>query len=155
VYEKAAIGGWVTIVVTSAVVAMCFIIRRHYRNVNQRLSRLDSISSTLQGEYDYEQAKKKPAPLMLPTGNQKWLPAAEVRGEGLFLELDEEAVQEWERRHAVVERTKMLEQAYAAEGRGEFPGARSYLLHTLSHLLLTAISNFTTQRFDACDSRAK
>ncbi len=108
--------------------------------VQVSFSRLDSISSTLQGEYDFEQAKKKPAPLMLPTGNQKWLPAAEVRGEGIFIELDEDAVQEWERRQAVVERTTLLEQAYAAEGRGEFPGARFYLLHTLSHLLLTAIS---------------
>lgn len=77
---------------------------------------------------------------MLPTGNQKWLPAAEVRGEGIFLELDEDAVQAWERRPAVAARATLLMQAYASEKRGEFPGVRFYLLHTLSHLLLTAIS---------------
>ncbi len=108
--------------------------------VQVSFSRFDSISSNLQGEYDFDKAVNAPAPLMLPTGNQKWLPAAEVRGEGIFVELDEETVQAWEQRDAVRERTKLLEQAYAAEGRGEFPGARFYLLHTLSHLLLTAIS---------------
>jgi hypothetical protein len=77
---------------------------------------------------------------MLPTGNQKWLPAAEVRGEGIFVELDEDAVQAWERRQAVVDRGKLLVRAWELEGRGEFPGVRFYLLHTLSHLLLTAIS---------------
>jgi hypothetical protein len=108
--------------------------------VQVSFSRLDSISSNLQGEYDFERAKHKPAPLMLPTGNQKWLPAAEVRGEGIFVELDEAAVQEWERREAVVARTELLVRAYETEDRGEFPGIRFYLLHTLSHLLLTAIS---------------
>lgn len=108
--------------------------------VQVSFSRLDSISSNLQGEFDFEKAKHKPAPLMLPNGNQKWLPAAEVRGEGIFVELDEQALQAWERRPAVVERTKLLLRAHEADGRGEFPGARFFLLHTLSHLLLTAIS---------------
>lgn len=39
------------------------------------------------------------------------------------------------------ERTTLLEAAFHADGRGgDFPGARFYLLHSLSHLLLTAIS---------------
>jgi hypothetical protein len=50
VYEKGAQGGWVTIVVTSAVVALCFGIRRHYRGVAQNLSRLDEILSALPPE---------------------------------------------------------------------------------------------------------
>jgi hypothetical protein len=108
--------------------------------VQVSFSRLDSISSNLQGEFDFDRVRHKPAPLMLPTGNQKWLPAAEVRGEGIFVELDEEAVQAWERRDAVVKRAALLLGAYEAEGRGEFPGIRFYLLHTMSHLLLTAIS---------------
>jgi hypothetical protein len=103
-------------------------------------SRFDSISSNLQGEFDFDRAEHRAAPLMLPNGNQKWLPAAEVRGEGIFVELDEAAVQAWERRPAVQERAKMLMDAYELDGRGEFPGIRFYLLHTLSHLLLTAIS---------------
>jgi Domain of unknown function (DUF1998) len=108
--------------------------------VQVSFSRLDSISSNLQGEFDFERVKQKPAALMLPTGNQKWLPAAEVRGEGIFIELDEEAVESWERRPAVVQRSNLLMRAYELEQRGDFPGIRFYLLHTLSHLLLTAIS---------------
>jgi hypothetical protein len=108
--------------------------------VQVSFSRLDSISSNLQGEYDFDKLQRKPAALMLPNGNQKWLPAAEVRGEGIFVELDEDAVREWEDRPAVVERTEKLMHAYELEQSGDFPGARFYLLHTLSHLLLTAIS---------------
>ena len=47
VYEKFALGGWVTIVVTSGVVALCFLIRRHYGAVAANLSRLDAILAAL------------------------------------------------------------------------------------------------------------
>lgn len=46
-YEKFALGGWVTVVVTSAVIGVCFLIRRHYRSVQANLSRLDTIMSAL------------------------------------------------------------------------------------------------------------
>lgn len=108
--------------------------------VQVSFSRLDSIAANLQGEYDFEKLPHKPAPLMLPGGNQKWLPAAEVRGEGVFIELDEVAVQAWEARPAVREREAKLRAAFELESDGEFPGARFYMLHSLSHLLLTAIS---------------
>lgn len=108
--------------------------------VQVSFSRLDSVSANLQGEYDFEGAKLKPAPLTLPTGNQKWLPAAEVRGEGIFVELDEASVAAWERRPLVMEREKHLKFAFDRDPTGEFPGIRYYMLHSLSHLLLTAIS---------------
>jgi hypothetical protein len=109
--------------------------------VQVSFSRFDSVSADLQGEYDFGAAKIKPASLTLPGGNEKWLPAAEVRGEGLFVELDERAVSEWELRPAVVTRTKALLEAFEKDSRGgAFPGVRFYLLHSLSHLLLTAIS---------------
>ena len=107
--------------------------------VQVSFSRFDSVSANLQGEYDFEQAKVKPAPLTLPGGNQKWLPAAEVRGEGIFLQLDEDAVQDWEKSPAIAERTDKLLTAFNVNGRGVFPGARFYMLHSLSHLLMTAI----------------
>jgi amino acid transporter len=47
VYEKGGQGGWVTIVVTGLVVALCFLIRRHYRNVQANLRRLDDILGAL------------------------------------------------------------------------------------------------------------
>ncbi len=42
-YEKFAEGGWVTAVVTSATVALCFVIRAHYRRVADDLKRLDDV----------------------------------------------------------------------------------------------------------------
>ena len=108
--------------------------------VQVSFSRFDSIGANLQGEYDFEGRDVKPAVLTLPTGNEKWLPAAEVRGEGVFVDFDDAVVHAWEERPAVKERAELLLRAFEADGKGEFPGVRFYLLHSLSHLLLTAIS---------------
>lgn len=108
--------------------------------VQVSFSRFDSVGANLQGEYDFEGQKVKPAVLTLPTGNEKWLPAAEIRGEGIFVELDIDAVREWEARPAVKERAERLLRGFEADGKGQFPGVRFYMLHSLSHLLLTAIS---------------
>lgn len=108
--------------------------------VQVSFSRFDSVGANLQGEFDFEKRPVKPAVLTLPTGNEKWLPAAEVRGEGIFVELDDAAVRAWEERPAVKLRAELLKKAHEADGRGEFPGVRFYMIHSLSHLLLTAIS---------------
>lgn len=47
VYEKFAEGGWVTIVLTGTLVAVCALIRSHYNHVRKSLSRLDDILTTL------------------------------------------------------------------------------------------------------------
>jgi hypothetical protein len=108
--------------------------------VQVSFSRFDSVSANLQGEFDFAGREVKPAVLTLPSGNEKWLPAAEIRGEGIFVQLDEDAVHEWESRPAVIARAEQLKNAFDVEGRGVFPGVRFYMLHSLSHLLLTAIS---------------
>jgi len=41
VYEKFAEGGWITAVITALLIALCFLIRRHYRSVAAELDRLD------------------------------------------------------------------------------------------------------------------
>lgn len=77
---------------------------------------------------------------------QDWLPAVEVRGEGIFLELKEEALTAWEAEPAVQKRAAAIEQKYkewAAE-RGvdanDFPGARYVLLHSLAHILMRQLA---------------
>ena len=77
---------------------------------------------------------------------QDWLPAVEVRGEGIFLELKEEALATWEAEPAVKKRAAAIEQKYkewAAE-RGvdadDFPGARYVLLHSLAHVLMRQLA---------------
>jgi amino acid transporter len=47
IYEKFAIGGWVTIAVTGAVVWGCFLIRKHYQYVQHNLERLNTIMEAL------------------------------------------------------------------------------------------------------------
>ncbi len=101
------------------------------------LTRLESATPDLQGEYDLGVTT---APLGLQTD---WLPATEVRGEGIFIELDEAAVQRWENRPLVLERSRELYEGFQQWPDGskvDFPGARFYLLHSLSHLLMTALS---------------
>ena len=77
-----------------------------------------------------------------------WLPASEVRGEGLFLRLSEKPLQEWESRDDV----KALEQEFLAAHKtwrklrkqtpheAGFPGIRFVLLHSLSHALMRQIA---------------
>ena len=47
VYEKFGEGGWVTLALTGGLIAGCFLIRRHYRRVHERLRRLDGILTAL------------------------------------------------------------------------------------------------------------
>jgi hypothetical protein len=103
-------------------------------------TRIDSASADMQGEYDLG---VRTAPLGLQTD---WLPAVEIRGEGIFLQLDEEAVRAWEKRDAVMARAKQLLAGYDTWASklgidaAPFPGARFYLLHSLAHLLIGALS---------------
>jgi amino acid transporter len=45
--EKFTEGGWVTLVVTLALIGLCIVIKRHYDNVNLHLKRLDDILSNI------------------------------------------------------------------------------------------------------------
>ncbi len=42
-YEKFALGGWVTVLATAAIVGLCFWIRRHYRAVQREFRALDEV----------------------------------------------------------------------------------------------------------------
>ncbi|MEI8258993.1 MAG: DUF1998 domain-containing protein, partial [Deltaproteobacteria bacterium] len=104
-----------------------------------RFTRLEPVTPDVQGEYDLD---VKMAALSL---TQNWLPATEIRGEGVFIELDEKAVHDWEQRPEVMERARQLcvgyeEWAKTAGKAPPFPGVRFYMLHSLAHLLMSAIS---------------
>ncbi len=77
---------------------------------------------------------------------QNWLPAVELRGEGIFLQFDEQVLQEWESRPAVMQTTGAMQRAHE-NWRAErdlppapFPGARYVLLHGIAHLLIRQLS---------------
>lgn len=80
----------------------------------------------------------------IPKAAREWLPAYEVRGEGIYLELDEARVQAWEAKPAVRHRSQLIAQRYGvvSEHRGlgerELP-PRLILLHTTAHLLINQL----------------
>jgi hypothetical protein len=75
-----------------------------------------------------------------------WLPAVEVRGEGIFVELDEDAVAQWESKLEVQARSRAMAEKFhqweAERGTqpSQFPGARYVLLHSLAHTLIRQLS---------------
>ncbi|MFO7302629.1 MAG: DUF1998 domain-containing protein [Acidobacteriota bacterium] len=77
----------------------------------------------------------------------KWVPAAEARGEGVFLQLSEDAVARWEERVAGSRRLELLRRSHQRwrERRGLDPaakweGPRYVLLHSLAHALATELA---------------
>ena len=71
-----------------------------------------------------------------------WLPGIDLRGEGIFLQLDAAALSEWEQRETVRREAARLTSQFdewrksrSMHGR-PFPGMRYVLLHTLAHVLI-------------------
>ena len=74
-----------------------------------------------------------------------WVPAAEVRGEGLFLQLSEDAIADWLRRCGNLDTQFVRAHQRWREQRGlepniGYPGLRYVLLHSLSHALIRQFS---------------
>lgn len=73
-----------------------------------------------------------------------WYPAYQVYGEGIFIELDQDMIDEWILNNpAIIKRTEMINTNYSESynhtiGRKITP--RFLLLHTLSHLLIKQLS---------------
>ncbi len=71
-----------------------------------------------------------------------WVPASEVRGEGVFLQFDEDAIQAWEAGQALQDGEAAFRAAHREwralrnlDPQG-FPGMRYILLHSLAHALM-------------------
>ena len=75
-----------------------------------------------------------------------WLPAFENKGEGIFLQFSSKAIQDWVSQGPVQTRAIQLAEgfeAWAAERQGSkrvFPGPAYLMLHSFSHLLITAVA---------------
>jgi hypothetical protein len=75
-----------------------------------------------------------------------WLPAVENRGEGVFLAFSSSTIEKWLQRPGVVERGRQLMDGFdlwkarRSAQRSEFPGLPYLMLHSLAHLLITAVS---------------
>jgi uncharacterized protein DUF1998 len=103
-------------------------------------TRFEPASPDIHGEFDLEVIR---ASIALETS---WLPACENIGEGIFLEFKPEALENWAKKSAVMERGRLLFEGYRNWAKGSsakmerFPTVVYYLLHSFSHLLLTAIA---------------
>ncbi|MBN1461424.1 MAG: DUF1998 domain-containing protein, partial [Armatimonadetes bacterium] len=75
-----------------------------------------------------------------------WLPGVEVRGEGIFIELREEALAAWEARSSVQARASAMAGKFAEWERqrgaepSPFPGARYLLLHSFAHAMIRQLA---------------
>ena len=75
-----------------------------------------------------------------------WLPAVENRGEGVFIVLKQAVLKEWSKSSGVVQRAKQLSDGFNAWQKAHSGsqavalGPEYVLLHSLSHLLITAVS---------------
>ena len=84
----------------------------------------------------------------LSRGPSKWVPACEVRGEGIFIQFDEARINEWTQRKAVAEAGKEFFDAHVRwrKARGieppedGFPGMGYILLHSFAHALMRQLS---------------
>lgn len=77
-----------------------------------------------------------------------WVPAIEVRGEGIFLQFKEEEILKWLAKSAVKNWDRMFFQAHAEwrknrmieKPEANYPGLRYVLLHSFSHALMRQIA---------------
>lgn len=80
------------------------------------------------------------------SSGEKWLPAVEINGEGVFIELNKKKINQWMQIETVKFRSDKYEECYAAycqkKGWENFKprNAEYVLLHTLSHMLIKEMS---------------
>jgi hypothetical protein len=80
-----------------------------------------------------------------PAPEKSWLPAYKVYGEGIFLELNEEKLQEWEQQERVQQHLLPITKKYRdlqlnLKIRERPIGPRFLLLHTLAHLIMNQLT---------------
>ncbi len=81
----------------------------------------------------------------LQRGRPEWVPAAEVRGEGLFLQISEQAISRWMSKVGTLNaQFIMAHRRWRAQRNLDpatgYPGIRYVLLHSLSHALIRQFS---------------
>jgi len=102
-------------------------------------TRFQAAIPDIDGELDIDVRR---APLARETS---WLPAVENRGEGVFVAFRQNAIGEWLQRPEVQQRAQALKLGFdrwkqQQNSDLDFPDMRYIMLHSLSHLLITAVS---------------
>ncbi|WP_435017957.1 DrmB family protein [Tundrisphaera sp. TA3] len=97
---------------------------------------------------DYEDPVEIPDDIRAPLSRKapRWVPASEIRGEGIFLHFREDLIEEWSGRmarhdHDFFEAHKRWRTARGLpEPEKGYPGLRFVLLHSLAHALIRQLS---------------
>lgn len=79
---------------------------------------------------------------------KEWLPAIEIRGEGIFVSLDSNALKDWESQDVVREKCEKIEHEYQQDFARRYPQEsyvprlvpRKLLVHSLSHSLMRQLT---------------
>lgn len=108
-------------------------------------TRFEAAMTNIEGELDDLVINVRRADLNF---EPHWIPAIENKGEGVFISFHKAQVEEWVEREAVQKRGKSLVAGFQKwldsrgipRDRGHFPGLPYIMLHSLSHLLITAVS---------------
>lgn len=95
-----------------------------------------------------EDAAAGPSAPLESRNQPTWVPASEVRGEGIFIQLNEEMVSRWATAAATELRMQGLQSAHEAWRRRRgiappelgWPGARYVLVHSLSHAIINQVA---------------
>jgi len=106
-------------------------------------TRIDSLGESADPDLEVEIPR---VPLYKHKGD--YLPANEVRGEGIFLQIDEQTLTQWENKKAVLKREfeffeshQNWRKAHGIENPDDgFPRIRYVLLHSLSHALMRQLA---------------
>jgi hypothetical protein len=103
-------------------------------------TRFEAAAPDIEGELDIEVRRAALAREIT------WLPAVENKGEGIFLQFRRDAIESWLERGDVEDRGRELAAGFdrwLADHHGtrrQFPGVPYIMLHSFSHLLITAVS---------------
>lgn len=99
---------------------------------------------------DYDDPSAFPASQRVPLSRKspKWIPASEIRGEGIFFHFSEEKIQSWIARNAVKGHEGIFSEAHRrwrmARGlepvQEHDPGIRFVLLHSFAHALIRQLA---------------
>lgn len=84
----------------------------------------------------------------ISNGVLEWLPALEVRGEGLFIQLSMDAIRAWETKAVVAEAVDKVARSWRADHHRRNPGkpipfevtARLLMIHSLAHALMRQLT---------------
>ena len=75
----------------------------------------------------------------------KWLPAIEIKGEGIFISLNENRLEKWEKNKSLIQRASIIDENYkknlSSKITNPLPISPRYLLvHTLAHAVISELA---------------